>query len=501
MTIADLVRESARRSPSRIALIDGSRRTTWGDLDALVGRCAGGLLARGLRSGDRIAVLMGNGTDFVITYFGALRAGLVVVPINPAYTAPEVAVLIADSGARLLICDPASLSVARDATGAIASCEVIDTGSAAWRELLDAPAVALPTVADDGLALLLFTAGTSGRPKGAMLTHGALRANIDMIRTLDAPPAVVADDVSLLVLPMFHVYGLNTALGLAVAAGATSVIVDRFDPVETLRLVREHGVTTIAGAPAMYAAWLRVPGLAEALTDVRLLSSGGAPLPPALFEAFRDASGHAIFEGYGMTETAPVIATTLVTGAPKPGSVGRPLPGVEIRIIDEDGDEVDDGDPGELWVRGPSVFRGYWPDGQGGPNADGWFGSGDVAYVDPDGDLHLVDRRREVILVNGFNVYPREVEVVIEAMPEVAEVAVLGVPDDMTGEAVTAAVVARPGMDLDEERLLAHCAAHLARFKMPTRVRIVDALPHSTTGKVAKGRLREVYEVLGDDGA
>jgi long-chain acyl-CoA synthetase len=216
-----------------------------------------------------------------------------------------------------------------------------------------------------------------------------------------------------------------------------------------------------------------------------------------VFEGFAAATGQAIFEGYGMTETAPVVATTLVSGQPKPGSVGRPLPGLDVRLVDESGAEVDEGDPGEVWVRGASVFRGYWPDGVGGPDAEGWFRSGDVAYADDDGDLHIVDRRREVILVSGFNVYPREIELAIESLDSVAEVAVVGVPDDATGEAVMALVVPRSGSALTVDAVAEHCATRLARFKCPTTVRIVDALPHSTTGKVAKGRLRDVY---GDDG-
>jgi len=349
----------------------------------------------------------------------------------------------------------------------------------------------------EALALLLFTAGTSGRPKGAMLSHGALRSNVQMLLSLTEPPAVVDEDVVLVVLPMFHVYGLNTALGLAVAAGATIVLSDRFDPVDSLELITRHAVTTVAGAPAMYNVWCQTPGLREAMASVRLLSSGGAPLPPRVYELFEELTGLRIYEGYGMTETGPVVSTTLVSGQPKAGSVGQPLPGLDVRILGEDGAEVDEGDPGELWVRGPSVFAGYWPDGAGGPDDEGWFHSGDVAYVDEDGDMHLVDRRREVILVNGFNVYPREIEIVIDDMPGVAEAAVVGVPDDQTGEAVTALVVPRKGATVTAEQVAEHCSTRLARFKSPTVIRIVDALPHSATGKIAKGRLRDVY---GDSG-
>ncbi|CAB4863307.1 MAG: AMP-binding protein [Actinobacteria bacterium] len=493
--LSDLVRTSAARSADGMALIDGSRTLTWAELDGAVDHLAWGLVDRGLKPGDRIALLLGNSIEYVIAYFAVLRAGLVAVPMNPAYTAAEVTVLLLDSGAGLVFVEPVTSAVGSEAAEAIAPCEIIDVTSAEWAGLLAAeprPRADAQTTAAT-LALLLFTAGTSGRPKGAMLTHGALLANIDMLRAIGEPAAVLTGDTVLIVLPLFHVYGLNTALGLSVSAGACCVIVDHFDPVESLRVIAEHGVTTVAGAPAMYQAWCAVPGVGDFLGSVRLLSSGGSPLPVRVFERFAELTGKAIFEGYGMTETAPVVSTTLVSGRAKAGSVGRPLPGIEVRLLDDEGIEVDDGDAGEVCVRGASVFTGYWPTGAGGPDDDGWFRSGDVAYVDGEGDLHLVDRRREVILVNGFNVYPREIELAIEALDGVGEVAVVGVPDDQTGEAVSALVVAARGVTLSAEQISAHCVTRLARFKCPSRIRIVEALPHSATGKVAKGRLREVY--------
>lgn len=507
--LAAMVRRAAAEGGERRALWCDGRSITWAELDANVDALARGVINLGLRRGDRLALLLGNSIEFVIAYFGALRAGLVVVPMNPAYTGAEVAVLLSDAGARAVICDGAAVSVAGEAAAAVAGCEVIEVGSQDWQGLLavgrvpadagsDAEADA-GELADEGvedLALLLFTAGTSGRPKGAMLTHRALLANIEGLRALTNPAPVLASDVVLAALPMFHVYGLNTVLGLAVSAGACCVIVDRFDPGDALRLIREHRVTTVAGAPAMYRAWLLADGLRESLSGVRLFSSGGSSLPVPVFEAFAEATGAAIFEGYGMTETSPVVTTTLVGGEPKAGSVGRPIPGVDVRLVDAEGQPCLDNDPGEVCVRGPSVFAGYWPDRIGGPDAQGWFRSGDVAFIDADGDLHLVDRRREVVIINGFNVYPREIELAIDALDDVEEVAVVGVPDDHTGEALTALVVARAGSALTAEAVATHCASRLARFKIPGVIRLVDALPHSATGKVAKGRLREVY--LGD---
>lgn len=494
--IAGFLRASAQRDPEGLCLISGADRLTWQALDRAVDTLASALIQRGLHAGDRVALLLGNSVEFVVAYYGIARAGLVCVPLNPAYTVAEVAVLLADSGARMLIVQGSTRQVGEESAEVLPGCEVISVESVEWRDLLasgEGSVLAEPATPADALALLLFTAGTSGRPKGAMLSHGALRANVEMLMALDDPAAVRADDVVLLVLPMFHVYGLNTALGLAVAAGATIVLSDRFDPVESLAMIATHGVTSVPGAPAMFAAWSRVPGAREALRSVRLMSSGGSPLPVEVLERFREHTGQAVFEGYGMTETAPVVATTLVSGEPRPGSVGRPLPGVEVRLVDEAGGDVDEGDPGELWVRGPSVFRGYWPHGEGGPDAEGWFRSGDVAYLDDEGDLHLVDRRREVILVNGFNVYPREIELVIDRLDGVAEAAVVGVPDDLTGEAVMALVVPRTEGSVTPELVAEFCSRQLARFKCPSTIRIVAALPHSATGKIAKGRLREVY--------
>jgi long-chain acyl-CoA synthetase len=257
-----------------------------------------------------------------------------------------------------------------------------------------------------------------------------------------------------------------------------------------LALVRDAGVTNIIGAPPMYVAWSMLPDVGDALRSLRLAVSGAAPLPPTVMQQFADATGHRVFEGYGLTETAPVLTTTLCSDVAKPGSVGRTIPGVELRLVDEMGDDAEAGDPGEVVVRGANLFSGYWPDGVDGPDANGWFRTGDVAYADADGDLHLVDRVRELILVSGFNVYPREVEEVLEDAPGVAEAAVIGVPHPYTGETVKALVVRRPGADVTADDVIDHAARRLARFKCPTSVEFVDALPHSATGKVAKGRLR-----------
>jgi long-chain acyl-CoA synthetase len=481
--LADLVRRAASSAPGKPALVAGDRMLTWSDLDRAVDQLATGLIARGLSAGDRVGLLLPNDIEFVTSYFAILRAGLAAMPLNVSYTAPEIEHQITDADARLVI-------TTNDLADRAAAASVLVVGSPDWTAATEAAAWSGDAGATDGdLAVLLYTSGTTGRPKGAMLTHAAMLANLDQLRGIQ-PPVVAGDDVVLLVLPLFHVYGLNAGLGMMARAGATGVLADRFDPVDTLELIREHNVTNIVGAPPMYLAWSLLPDLRDAFASVRLAVCGAAPLPAEVLSRFVEAAGVQVYEGYGLTETAPVLTTTLCSPAPKPDSIGRPIPGIELRLVDETGDEADEDDPGEIVVRGANVFAGYWPDGSGGPDPAGWFRTGDVAYADNDGDLFLVDRVRELILVSGFNVYPREVEDVIAAHPDVAEVAVIGVPHPYTGETVRALVVPREGAQLDAESIIDFAATRLARFKCPTSVEIVSELPHSTTGKVAKGKLR-----------
>ncbi|MGY1670159.1 class I adenylate-forming enzyme family protein [Geodermatophilus sp. SYSU D00710] len=481
--LAALVRAAAARRPEAPAVVDGVTRLTWAELDALVDRVAAGLAARGLARGDRVAVQLPNGVDWLRAVLGALRAGLVVVPVNTAYTDPELEHVLTDSGASLL--------VAAAARGPLAGVPVV-----AGPPEADGP----PPPDDDdpaALALLAYTSGTTGRPRGAMLTAAALRANQEQCLAMDPPP-VRPDDRVLLVLPLFHLYGLNTGFGLVAATGACAVLVPAFDPRATLDVVERERVTAVPGAPPVYQAWLAVAAaeggdarLRRALASVRTASSGAALLPAATWRAVRDRAGVQVWEGYGLTEAGPVVASTLATGRAKPECVGGPLPGVEVALREPGGTDAEDG-PGELWVRGPNLFSGFWPDGTDGPGDDGWLATGDLAHRDADGDLHLLDRRTDLVLVNGFNVYPAEVERVLDTHPAVAESAVIGVPDPRTGAAVVAVVVPAPGAEVDAAELRAHAAASLARYKVPSSVVVRPALPHSLTGKVRHARLREL---------
>jgi long-chain acyl-CoA synthetase len=300
--------------------------------------------------------------------------------------------------------------------------------------------------------------------------------------------------VVLLALPLFHIYGLNAALGVTLREGGTGVLVERFDPAATLDLVARHRITVLPGAPPMFSAWLAAAeGRKADLSSVRLAVSGAAPLPGKLLEAFRDRFGITIWEGYGLTETAPVVTTNALGPEAKPDSIGMVLPGVQVRLVDEDGDEVEEGDPGEIVIRGPNLFAGYWrrPEETSASLRGGWLRTGDVAYRDDDGYLHIVDRTKDLIIVSGFNVFPTEVEDAMASHPSVAECVVLGVPDERTGEAVKAMVVVRRGDRLTEEEILGHTRRTLARFKWPREVEFVDALPKQLTGKVLRRALRE----------
>ena len=370
---------------------------------------------------------------------------------------------------------------------------VPESGEIAYDDLaVDDAAVVTPRDRES-LAVLLYTSGTSGRPRGAMLSHRALLANIDQA-SQTRPTPITAEDVVLGVVPLCHVYGLNAVLGQVLLNGATLVLGPRFDPADTLSLVAERAVSVVPVAPPVIVAWMSRDAvqLRQQLRSVRLLLSGAAPLALEVARGFEELTGVDVEQGYGLTEAAPIVTSTIGTPRHKPGSSGRALPGVDLKVVDEAGREVHADDPGEIWVRGDNLFSGYWPDSDGAPGPGGWLATGDIGFLDPDGDLFLVDRLKELVIVSGFNVYPSEIEDVVSEVPGVTECAVIGQPDDRTGEAVVAFVVAADGVDAGELRLAVarHCEQRVARFKVPSVIEVVTELPHSATGKVAKGRLR-----------
>jgi len=361
--------------------------------------------------------------------------------------------------------------------------------------------------------VMLFTSGTSGSPRVAVLTHGNLAANLHQM--LAGPGKLLGeDDVGLAEVPFFHIFGLNVVLGLTLATGAALVCVERFEPAEAMRLVEEHGVTVIAGAPPMFADWADMQDVhghedhghahghahagpdphARAFSKVRLLLCGAAALAPEVAAGFTARFGLPVWQGYGLTEASPAVSTSVGLDSPRPGSVGRPLPGVAIRLVDESGDDALSDDPGEIWVRGPNVFSGYWRDPDATAeilDSEGWLHTGDVGVLDSAGELHVIDRLKDIIIVSGFNVIPAEVERVIQAIPGVADVVVVGAPHPRTGESVEAVVVREPGSTLTGEEVIAQCARRLAHYKVPSEVRFTASLPHGLAGKSLRRAVRE----------
>jgi long-chain acyl-CoA synthetase len=481
-------------------VIAGDVQLTYGELHARVDRATAALQGLGVAAGTRVALVLGTTITFVEAYAAVLRAGAAFVPLLPGLAPDELRHALADAGATVVVVGPeraADVAALRDQLPDLEHLVVAGAqvdGAHDYETLLaDADEARLVTRDAAELAALVYTSGTTGRPRGAVLTRGNLAANQD--QSLAGRFEVGADDVVLLVLPLAHIYALNVGLGTSVTVGATMVLVERFEPAEVLATIARHRVTVLLGAPPMYVAWLESGLLEEADTSsVRLAVSGAAPLGVPTLERFASATGLTIEEGYGLTEASPSVAATSMADAPTPGSVGLPLPGIELRLVDPQGNDVEVGDPGEVWVRGPNVFKGYWNDPEATADAltpDGWLRTGDVGTQDEDGVLRLVDRLRDLIIVSGFNVYPREVERVLLEDETVADAAVVGVPHPLTGEAVAAYVVPRGEAEVDVAALTARCRECLARYKCPIRIELVASLPHTATGKLRRRALRD----------
>jgi len=483
-----------------IALVSRGRPTTYADLRRQVGALRGGLGSLGVQPGDRVAIIAPNNWFFVVSYLAALGVGAVVVPLNPMSASLELERELKTVGARVAVVGPSG----RDTFAAVDRTKVglehvlVPQGlnlenTTSLEELFTAAPVPIVDRSEDDLALLVFTSGTAGAPKAAMLTHGNLLANLRQSHAVEALQ-MVEKDVVLALMPAFHIFALNAILGLALHEGSALVLLERFDPVSALADIQEHNVTVVPAAPPVFVAWTALPGAsADAFSSVRLVLSGGAPLSPDVADAFREKFGLTVWDGYGLTEAAPVVTTTLTGGEARKGSIGRPIPGVEVRLVDPEGEDALVGDSGEIWVRGPNVFAGYWQDEDATRAVltdDGWLMTGDIAVADEDGFLYLVDRSKDLIIVSGFNVYPAEVEEVLLLHPAISAAAVVGVEHPYSGEAVKAFVVPEPGRHLEEDEVVEFCAQHLARYKCPTTVSFVESLPRGMAGKLLRRELR-----------
>ncbi|MEN9507389.1 MAG: hypothetical protein RI958_3315 [Actinomycetota bacterium] len=495
MNLAHIIDEHAA---DRVAVISRNRSTTYGELRDGVERLRGGLASIGVGSGDRVALLCGNGTAFVAVYLATVGLGAVAVPLNPASPALELERELAAVSAQVVVVEASAAaawrSVRPDAVPSVTSVVATEAGlidgAVLLADLLTADPLGAVEVEPDEVAALMFTSGTAGAPRAAMLSHGNLLANI--AQGLSVPERIRADDVVYGVLPLFHIFGLNVVLGMSLAQGATLVLVQRFDPSTALDTIRDRHVTVVPGAPPM---WVAFSHFDEAPVDsfarVRLALTGASRMPDEPTRRLRDRFGLELREGYGLTEASPVVTSS--AGMPsRIGSVGRVLDGVDVRLVDESGDDVVQGDVGEIWVKGPNVFLGYLDDPEQTARvltADGWLRTGDIGSVDEDGYLYLVDRAKDLIIVSGFNVYPAEVEEVLLEHPSIAEAGVVGVPHPHQGEAVKAFVVLAPGAEIDEEQAIEWCGDHLARYKCPGKVLFVDELPRNLNGKLLRRSL------------
>lgn len=482
------------------ALISRGKPTDYATLRRQVAGLRTGLIGLGLEPGERVGIISGNNRYCVVSYLAVLSAGLVAVPLNP--TNPVVAVTheLLHVGARAVIVGPAGRAAIEQLDRAevpglefVIGAGFCPEGGLMLDEMLEDTSAPVVERGADDVAVLIFTSGTAGSPKAAMLTHGNLYANIRQAQASGGDEQR-SDDVVFGVLPLFHIFGLNVVLGASLFVGSAVLLIERFDPVSGLEAIQRHGVTIVLGPPTMWAAWAGVPGVEPGImSSVRMAVSGAAKLPVEVAQAVEAKFGLVLQEGYGLTEASPVVTSPRGTDAPA-GSIGIPIPAVELRIVDALGEDVLVGDAGEVWVRGPNVFAGYWEDPEATAavlDEQGWLHTGDVAVVDDDGFLYLVDRVKDLIIVSGFNVFPAEVEAVLSDHPGVESCAVIGVPHPYTGEAVKAYVVARAGMPLEEDDVIAFCESRLPGYKCPSKVWFVDSIPRGITGKVLRYELKQ----------
>lgn len=499
MNLAANLVDSARDHGDNAAILLDQSVMTHAELERLSRQVAGLLADHSVAAGDRVAVMLPNVPEFAALYYGILRIGAVVVPMNPLLKSREIDYYLKDSGAKLVFVwdDFASEAIAGAAQS---SAVVITVEQAEFLQRLEAaaPRDGVTDRDPDDTAVILYTSGTTGSPKGAELTHSNLVSNVDVLaQTL---MHVTPQDVIFGGLPLFHVFGQTCGLNVAVRAGAALTLLPRFDPAKARDILLRDGVTVLQGVPTMYSALLALPVSGDAdLSDLRVCISGGSAIPVEVLRAFEKRFGCVVLEGYGLSETSPVACFNHSDQPRVPGSIGTPVRGVEMRVIDDHGGAVRDGAVGEIVIRGHNVMKGYW----GKPErtaeaitADGWFHTGDLGRVDELGNYFIVDRKKDLIIRGGYNVYPREIEEVLYEHPDIAEAAVVGVADPYLGEEVAAAVALKPGKTLTPEDIREFVKERVAAYKYPRHVHVLDKLPKGPTGKILK---REINLAVGDE--
>jgi long-chain acyl-CoA synthetase len=487
--LATILTETANRHGDRTAFKLDDVEVNYALLDEGSARIAGFLRQKGVVDGDRVGLMLPNVPYFPVVYYGILRAGAVVVPMNVLLKEREVRFFLDDPGARLLFAWHGFAEAAEaGAADAGAECILVKPGEFEQLVVSHEPRREVAGRVGSDTAVVLYTSGTTGTPKGAELTHSNLRRNCSIVT--QKLGGFSEEDVLLGALPLFHSFGQTCAMNAAVGIGAMVTLIPRFDPDKALEIIQRDRVTVFQGVPTMYNAILHSESADDADTStLRLCISGGSAMPAELMRAFEEKFGCIILEGYGLSETSPVASFNHPDRERKPGSIGTPVEGVEMKVVDSDGSDLPAGEVGEILIRGHNVMKGYWarPDAtEQAITGEGWFHTGDMARVDEEGYFFIVDRKKDMIIRGGYNVYPREIEEVLYEHPAVREAAVVGVPDEALGEEVGAAVVLCKGELLGADELKAYVKEQVAAYKYPRKIWFVDELPKGPTGKILK---------------
>lgn len=486
--LATVLQDSAEKFPDRIGIRLDDIALNYAAMNQLSQRVSGLLKSKGIEKGDRVCVMLPNVPHFPMVYYAILRLGAIVVPMNVLLTSREIKHYMTDSGAKLIVVwnDFAAEAVAASEETGV---EVLTVDPGPFLETVGAsdPVEEVAEVAPDDTAVVLYTSGTTGQPKGAELTHHNIGTNVDSILGLFSP---TEGDVVFGGLPLFHIFGQTVSMNVVMKVGAELTLLPRFDPVKALEIIQRDKVTIFMGVPTMYAALLHTPDKDKFdISSLRLCVSGGAALPGEILKAFEKDFGSPIIEGYGLSETSPVATFGRLDMEQKPGTIGVPIGGVEVRLVDDDGKVVGVGKKGEIQIKGPNVMKGYWNMPEATAKAidkDGWFSSGDIGTVDDDGYYAVVDRKKEMILRGGYNVYPREIEEVLYEYPAVKEAAVIGIPHDDLGEEIVAVVSLKDGESATSDEIKTFTKEQVAAYKYPRQIVIIDDLPKGPTGKIFK---------------
>lgn len=505
LNLALLLEQSARKDPGKLAVIMDDNKLRYAELNGAANKVANALTKMGVQKGDKVALMLPNTPHFPICYYGILKAGATVVPLNVLFKSNEVQYHLEDSDAVALIAWEGFLGEAADGFRRAETCHNLvvvqapgGTGelpedAASFNQLLadNSPSFDTVQTRPDDTAVILYTSGTTGRPKGAELSHFNMffNAMTSATRVISLEPS----DIGLAVLPLFHSFGQTCVMNALIYAGGTITLLPRFEPVKAAEVIQRDKVTLFAGVPTMYFYLLNHPAVAGYdFGSLRRCVSGGSAMPVEVMHAFNNKYGVTILEGYGLSETSPVASFNDLNKPTKPGSIGTPIWGVEMRAVDAEGNAVPTGELGEIVIRGHNVMKGYYKRSEATAEAirNGWFHTGDLARIDEEGSFFIVDRVKDMVIRGGFNVYPREIEEVLYGHPAVAEAAVIGVPDQALGEEVKAVVALKPNQSVEQQELIEYCKERLAAYKYPRSIEFRESLPKTATGKILKRELK-----------